>query len=129
MLPYVSLVLSGCGGSAPIGNQQWLGPEESTGWTLLFKNACDGTGAGACKKCMDLSNNGDQDNGTPIDIWDCNDKPNQQWYYNTAHQTLRYKANSNKVGGLKRKDTISNSISPQMSSASTWRAVPLLPTG
>ena len=52
----------------PKFNQEWLGPSQASQQTIVFKSSCDSS-AQNCKKCFDLSNNGDTTNGNKIEIW------------------------------------------------------------
>lgn len=73
-------------------HQMWLGPNFYTKNTILFKNSCQND---ICYKCLDLSG-GDTTNGNEVIIWDCNNRLNQQWSYNTSTKQIKYKGESNK---------------------------------
>jgi hypothetical protein len=75
-------------GASWLSNQQWFGPDDTTGQTILFKAACD-SGAQHCEKCLDLSG-GVKANGTAIDVWDCIGNENQQWVWDEQSGTIRY---------------------------------------
>jgi hypothetical protein len=56
--------------------QQWIGPSEATGWAILFKPSCDGSGKN-CKKCVSAQFG----HGDDIFIQDCDGGADQQWQY------------------------------------------------
>jgi len=51
-----------------------------------------GSGTGLC---LDLSG-GKQDNGTPLEIWDCNGSQNQLWYFPEGSYKIMLAVNNNK---------------------------------
>ena len=82
-------------------NQQWNGTNVDSKYTITYKQSCDIQNKD-CSKCMDLYG-ANQNNGNKIDIWDCNGKPNQQWYWLDGSNLI--KSNSNKCIDLPGGDT------------------------
>jgi hypothetical protein len=66
-------------------NQQWVGPDDTSKGTIIFRPLV----SVQIWKCFDLPG-GDTTNGNHIQIWDCNEKSNQQWKFDGMY--IRYNA-------------------------------------
>jgi hypothetical protein len=76
----------------PKYNQEWLGPDQTTGGTVLYRPSWDGK---EYTKCVNLRQ-GDTTNGNAIEIWDCNGVDAQQWVGDPKGGPIRYAKDNKK---------------------------------
>jgi hypothetical protein len=68
-----------------LADQQWVGPSAQTKQTILLKEDL--------KMCMDVAG-GSVKKGAKVQIWGCNNLPQQQWNYDTKALTIHPMQNS-----------------------------------